>query len=167
MHFKKIARHSKSEWNMFKNIAIILGLMMSGTIFCNAENLDGISIESLVINSFNVDEINGLQHFVCTLSLVDNKKEGFDNYVEGDICPAGKKCSYSAIMKLNGKITILEQVSSEKNISTFKNDDMTIISTQTPIKGSGDDEGGDVNAVITIKTKNGEKKVNMSGYCGI
>lgn len=47
---------------------------MSGTILCNAENLDGISIESLVINSFNVDKINGLQHFVCTLSLVDNKK---------------------------------------------------------------------------------------------
>ncbi|GDX07337.1 hypothetical protein BSPA111_35520 [Buttiauxella sp. A111] len=70
-------------------------------------------------------------------------------------------------MKLNGKITILEKVSSEKNISIFKSDDMTIISTQTPIKGSGDDEGGDVNAVITIKTKNGEKKVNMSGYCGI
>jgi hypothetical protein len=32
---------------------------------------------------------------------------------------------------------------------------------------SNEDEGNDVKATIVIKTKNGEKTLNMTGYCGV
>ncbi|HED5893986.1 TPA: adhesin, partial [Salmonella enterica] len=123
----------------------------------------------LVVNSFDVDEIAGLPHPVCTLSLAENNEKYYYNYVEGGICPVGgESCTYSAIMKLNGKITILKQASLKNNTSVFKNDDISITTTQKPTKESeADEEGCDVDAVIIIKTKNSEIKLNMSGYCGI
>ncbi|WP_237142209.1 adhesin [Salmonella enterica] len=124
---------------------------------------------NLVVNSFDVDEIAGLPHPVCTLSLAENNDKYLYNYVEGGICPVGgESCPYSAIMKLNGKITILKQTSLKNNTSVFKNDDISITTTQKPNKESeADEEGSDVDAVIIIKTKSSEIKLNMSGYCGI
>ncbi|MFV4870541.1 hypothetical protein ACNJOY_17100 [Citrobacter freundii] len=71
-------------------------------------------------------------------------------------------------MKLNGKITILKQISSGENISVFKNKDISVTVEQTPIaESTEDEEGSDIKAVIIIKTRNGEKKFNMLGYCGV
>ncbi|GDX07335.1 adhesin [Buttiauxella sp. A111] len=150
---------------MLKSIALLLGLMMSGIISCVAADPVNIPSENLVINNFDVDKIDGLSP-VCTLILAENKKKYFYNYTEGDICPVGGECTYSAVMILNGKIKILKQTLSDKDTSVFKNDDMTIITTYDFSEGGKDHEDGGVNAVIVIKTKSGEKKVSMSGYCG-
>ncbi|HGH5979701.1 TPA: adhesin, partial [Kluyvera georgiana] len=80
----------------------------------------------------------------------------------------GEECTYSAIMKLNGEITILKQISSGKNTSIFKNRDISVTVEQTPIaESTEDEEGSDIKAVIIIKTRNSEKKFNMLGYCGV
>lgn len=152
---------------MFKNIALILALISSSNIAGVIAEPGSISLNDLVTNSFDADKIVDLAYPVCSLNMDGDKKEGFYNYAEGEICPVGGECTYSAIMKLNGKLTILKQVSSGNGAEVFKNDDITFIAKYTFIKQEMDREDGDVNAVIVIKTKNGEKKVNMSGYCGI
>ncbi|WBM70318.1 adhesin [Buttiauxella sp. WJP83] len=152
---------------MFKNIALILALISSSNIASVVAEPSSISLNDLVTNSFDADKVVDLAYPVCSLNLDGDKKEGFYKYAEGEICPVGRECTYSAIMKLNGNITILKQVSSDNGAEVFKNDDMTIVTKYTFIEKNNDRENGDVNAVIVIKTKNGEKKVNMSGYCGI
>ena len=152
---------------MFKNIALILALISSSNIASVVAEPSSISLNDLVTNSFDADKVVDLAYPVCSLNLDGDKKEGFYNYAEGEICPVGRECTYSAIMKLNGKLTILKQMSSDNGAEIFKNDDMTIVAKYTFIDKDNDREDGDVNAVITIKTKNGEKKVNMSGCCGI
>lgn len=143
--------------------------MLSDIVACIAAEPSNIPPDSIVMNSFEVGEIPDLGHPVCTLSLADNKKEDFYNYVEGDICPpGGGNCTYSAIMKLNGEIAILKQVSSGKTASVFKNGDISITTIQASIKKSNvEEEGNNVKFIITIKTKNSEKKLDMSGYCGV
>lgn len=152
---------------MLKNIAIILGLTISGVIPCVAADPVRISSENLAINSFDVDQVANLAYPVCSLNQAGNHKEGIYNYAEGDICPGSGECTYSAIMNLNGKLTILKLISSDNDAEVFKNNNMTIIAKYTFINKEQDREDGDVNAVITIKTKNGEKQLHMSGYCGI
>lgn len=71
-------------------------------------------------------------------------------------------------MKLNGKITILKQVSSRENISSFQNGNISITTKQTPLTASNEDvEGYDVKAIITIRVRNEKKDLDMSGYCGV
>lgn len=154
---------------MFKKIILFLTLISSGFVVCLAADSEKILSADPVVNNFDIDEVVGLPHPICTLSLAENNENHLYNYVEGGICPVGgESCPYSAIMKLNGKIAILKQISTNKNISVFENDEISIITTQSPVKGSAvDEEGSDVNASIVIKTKNREMKLNMSGYCGI
>jgi hypothetical protein len=159
---------------MIKNIIFLLTLMLSGIAGCAANEPatippDGIETNSLDIGEIADDEITDLRHFTCTLSLTDNKKEDSYNYVEGAICPAaGGECTYSAIMKLNGEITILKQISSEKNTSEYKSEDISLTVKQAPIaEPAEDEEGSDIKATIDIKTKNTERKFNMFGYCGV
>ena len=159
----------KESIKMLKKIILFLALISSNFVVCLAADSGNILSEDPVVNNFGVDEVVGLPHPVCTLSLAENNEKHLYNYVEGGICPVGgESCPYSAIIKLNGKMAILKQISTNKNISFFKNDEVSIITTQSPVKGAVvDEEGGDVNAVIVIKTKNSEIKLNMSGYCGI
>ncbi len=159
----------KESIKMLKKIILFLALISSNFVACIAADSEKTLSHNLVVNSFDVDEIAGLPHPVCTLSLAENNDKYLYNYVEGGICPVGgENCPYSAIMKLNGKITILKQTSLKNNTSVFKNDDISITTTQKPNKESeADEEGSDVDAVIVIKTKNSEIKLNMSGYCGI
>lgn len=158
---------------VLKHIGFILALMLSGVVGCVAAEPGNILLDGLNTISFNVGEIADgeiadLRHSTCTLRLADNKKEDSYNYIEGAICPvSGEECTYSAIMKLNGNITILKQISSNKNNSVYKNDDFSISIKQTPITESNDDEGSDVKATIVLKTKHGEKTFNMTGYCGV
>ena len=70
-------------------------------------------------------------------------------------------------MKLNGKITILKQISSGDNHSEYKSNDVSITIKKTPMTESNDDEGSDVKATIVIKIKDSEKTLNMVGYCGV
>ncbi len=54
---------------------------------------------------------------------------------------------------------------------TYHHSKMVIISIttkQTPLTASNEDvEGYDVKAIITIKVRNEEKNLDMSGYCGV
>ncbi|MDM3093437.1 adhesin [Citrobacter sp. Cf136] len=160
---------------MLKNIVFLLALMLSGIAGCAATEPGNILLNNLNANNFDIGEItdgeitDDLRHSTCTLSLADNKEKDSYNYIESAICPVGgEECTYSAIMKLNGKITILKQISSGENISVFKNKDISVTVEQTPIADSTEDEeGSDIKAVIIIKTRNGEKKFNMLGYCGV
>lgn len=158
---------------MLKNIVFLLALMLSGVVGCVATEPGCIPLDGFNTNSFDVGEIDDgeiadLRHSTCTLRLTDNKEEDSYNYIEGAICPVdGEECVYSAILKLNGKITILKQMSSGENNSVYKNNDISISIRQTPMTESNEDEGNDVKATIVIKTKNGEKTLNMTGYCGI
>lgn len=160
---------------MLKNIVFLLALMLSGIAGCVATEPSNIPLNDLNANNFDIGEItdgeitDDLRHSTCTLSLTDNKKKDSYNYIEGAICPVGgEECTYSAIMKLNGKITILKQISSGENTSVFKSKDISVTVEQSPIVGSTEDEeGSDIKAVIIIKTRNGERKFNMLGYCGV
>lgn len=158
---------------MLKNIVFLVALMLSGVVGCVATEpgsipLDGFNTKSFDVGEIADGEIADLRHSTCTLRLTDNKKEDSYNYIEGVICPVGgEECAYSAIMKLNGKITILKQISSGENNSVYKNNDISISIKQTPMTESNEDEGNDVKATIVIKTKNGEKTLNMTGYCGV
>ena len=112
---------------MFQKITLLLTLMSSGIVACIAAEPDKIQSDSIIMNSFEVGEIPDLGHPVCTLSLANNKKVDFYNYVEGDICPPdGRNCTYTAIMKLNGEIAILKQISSGENNSVYRNSDFYI-----------------------------------------
>lgn len=118
---------------MLKYIGFILVLMLSGIVGCAATEPGNIPLDGLNTNSFDIGEItdgeitDDLRHSTCTLRLADNKKEDSYNYIEGAICPAdGEECTYSAIMKLNGNITILKQISSGENDSVYKNKDFSI-----------------------------------------
>ncbi|MFL4214759.1 adhesin [Enterobacter mori] len=158
---------------MLKNIVFLLALILSGVVGCVATEPGCIPLDGFNTNSFDVGEIADgeiadLRHSTCTLRLNDNKKDDSYSYIEGAICPVdGEECAYSAIMKLNGKITILKQISSGENNSVYKNNDISISIKQTPMTESNEDEGNDVKATIVIKTKNGEKTLNMTGYCGV
>lgn len=154
---------------MLKYIGYILVLMLSGIVGCAATEPGNIPLDGLNTNSFDIGEItdgeitdgeitDDLRHSTCTLRLADNKKEDSYNYIEGAICPAGgEECTYSAIMKLNGNITILKQISSGENDSVYKNKDFSIFIKQTPVAEQNDDEGSDIKATIVIKTKSDEK----------
>ncbi|EPC0821351.1 adhesin [Escherichia albertii] len=156
-----------------KKIILILTLVSSCITVCAATESNYLSSDYVVMTSFNVEEVANLVHPVCTLSLASNKDKGSYNYVEGGICPAGKPtgtetCAYSAIIELNHKIIIAEQVSSGKDTAIFKNKDVTIITKKISINSATmDDEGEDVKYSITIKTKGSESTENMFGYCGI
>lgn len=156
-----------------KKIILILTLVSSCITVCAATESNYLSSDYVVMTSFNVEEVAYLVHPVCTLSLASNKDKGSYNYVEGGICPAGKPtgtetCAYSAIIELNHKIIIAEQVSSGKDTAIFKNKDVTIITKKISINSATmDDEGEDVKYSITIKTKGSESTENMFGYCGI
>ncbi|MCZ8774859.1 adhesin [Escherichia albertii] len=156
-----------------KKIILILTLVSSCVTVCAATESNYLSSDYVVMTSFNVEEVANLVHPVCTLSLASNKDKGSYNYVEGGICPAGKPtgtetCAYSAIIELNHKIIIAEQVSSGKDTAIFKNKDVTIITKKISINSATmDDEGEDVKYSITIKTKGSESTENMFGYCGI
>ncbi|CAH5969937.1 MAG: adhesin [Citrobacter koseri] len=153
---------------MFQKITLLLTLMSSGIVACIAAEPDKIQSDSIVMNSFEVGEIPDLGHPVCTLSLANNKKVDFYNYVEGDICPPdGRNCTYTAIMKLNGEIAILKQISSGENNSVYRNSDFYISIKQTPMTEPNNDEGSDVKATIVLKTKHSEKILNMTGYCRV
>ncbi|EAA5454204.1 TPA: adhesin [Salmonella enterica subsp. salamae] len=159
---------------VLKYIGFILVLMLSGIVGCAATEPGNIPLDGLNTNSFDIGEItdgeitDDLRHSTCTLRLADNKKEDSYNYIEGTICPAGgEECTYSAIMKLNGNITILKQISSGENDSVYKNKDFSIFIKQTPVADQNDDEGSDIKATIVIKTKSDEKTLNMTGYCGV
>ncbi|HHA3572569.1 TPA: adhesin, partial [Salmonella enterica subsp. enterica serovar Havana] len=103
---------------MLKNIGFISALALYGVVGCVTAEPGNIPLDGLNTISFNVGEIADgeiadLRHSTCTLRLANNKKEDSYNYIEGAICPAGgEECTYSAIMKLNGNITILKQISS-------------------------------------------------------
>ncbi|MFI3382306.1 adhesin [Escherichia albertii] len=156
-----------------KKIILILTLVSSCITVCAATESNYLSSDYVVMTSFNVEEVANLVHPVCTLSLASNKDKGSYNYVEGGICPAGKPtgtetCAYSALIELNHKIIIAEQVSSGKDTAIFKNKDVTIITKKISINSATmDDEGEDVKYSITIKTKGSESTENMFGYCGI
>lgn len=158
---------------IMKKIILILTLVSSCITVCAATESNYLSSDYVVMTSFNVEEVAYLVHPVCTLSLASNKDKGSYNYVEGGICPAGKPtgtetCAYSAIIELNHKIIIAEQVSSGKDTAIFKNKDVTIITKKISINSATmDDEGEDVKYSITIKTKGSESTENMFGYCGI
>lgn len=154
---------------MLKNAMVLIVLISTSICICFASPSKETPSYSFIVNNFNVDDVAGLPHPVCMLSLADNNNDYLYNYVEGGICPGGERvCTYSAIIKLNGELIILKQVSSKRNISIFKNNDMTVVTTKNPLKQLiVDEEGEDINAVIEIKTKNGNKKLNMTGYCGI
>lgn len=164
---------------MLKYIGFILVLMLSGIVGCAATEPGNIPLDGLNTNSFDIGEItdgeitdgeitDDLRHSTCTLRLADNKKEDSYNYIEGAICPAdGEECTYSAIMKLNGNITILKQISSGENDSVYKNKDFSIFIKQIPVAEQNDDEGSDIKATIVVKTKSDEKTLNMTGYCGV
>lgn len=159
---------------MLKNIVFLLALMLSGIAGCAATEPSNIPFDNLNTNSFDIGEItdgeitDDLSHSTCTLSLANNKEKDSYNYIEGAICPVGgRECTYSAIIKLNGKITILKQISSGKNSSLYKNNDISISITQTPMIEPNDDEGSDVKATIILKTNHGEKTLTMTGYCGV
>lgn len=160
---------------MIKNIVFILTLMLSGIIGClaiepgNIALKGGFHTKSLDIGDISEEEItDDLRHATCTLHLAENKQKDSWNYIEGAICPAEEEeCTYSVIMKLNGKITILKQISSGGNYSAYKNNDVFIRIKQAPMTKSNDDEGSDVKATIVIKLKNEEKTLNMVGYCGV
>ncbi|MGZ0749338.1 hypothetical protein [Kluyvera sichuanensis] len=159
---------------MIKNIVFLLALMLSGITCCAATEPDSLQLDNLNSNRFNIGKItdreitDNLSHSTCTLRLANNKGKDFYNYIEGAICPVGgRECTYSAIIKLNGKITILKQISSEKNSSLYKNNDISISITQTPMIEPNDDEGSDVKAIIILKTNHGEKTLTMTGYCGV
>ncbi|WP_242430043.1 adhesin [Kluyvera intermedia] len=159
---------------MIKNIIFLLTLMLSGVVDCVATEPadippDGIDTNSVDVGEITDGEITDLRHSTCTLSLADNTKEDSYNYVEGAICPAaGGECTYSAIMKLNGEITILKQISSGENTSVFQNEDILLTVKQAPIaEPTEDEEGSDIKATIDIKTKSTERKFHMFGYCGV
>lgn len=159
---------------MFKNTILLLALMLSGIAGCAATEPGSLPLDNLNTNSFDIGEItdreitDDLSHSTCTLSLANNKGKDSYNYIEGAICPrGGVECTYSAIMKLNGKITILKQISSGENNSVYKNNDFSISIKQTPITETNDDEGNDVKATVVLKTKYGDKTLNMTGYCGV
>ncbi len=159
---------------MLKNTVLLLALMLSGIAGCVATELGKTPLDNLNTNNFNIGKItdgeisDDLSHSTCTLSLADNKEKDSCNYIEGAICPVGgRECTYSAIIKLNGKITILKQISSGENNSVYKNNDLSLSITQTPMTEPNDDEGSDVKATIVLKTKHGEKIFNMMGYCGV
>ncbi|EAA2680319.1 TPA: adhesin [Salmonella enterica subsp. enterica serovar Havana] len=158
---------------MLKNIGFISALALYGVVGCVTAEPGNIPLDGLNTISFNVGEIADgeiadLRHSTCTLRLANNKKEDSYNYIEGAICPAGgEECTYSAIMKLNGNITILKQISSGENDSVYKNKDFSIFIKQTPVAEQNDDEGSDIKATIVIKTKSDEKTLNMTGYCGV
>ncbi|ECB6803562.1 adhesin [Salmonella enterica] len=158
---------------MLKNIGFISALALYGVVGCVTAEPGSIPLDGLNTISFNVGEIADgdiadLRHSTCTLRLANNKKEDSYNYIEGAICPvSGEECTYSAIMKLNGNITILKQISSDENNSVYKNNDLSLSITQTPMTEANDDEGSDVKATIVLKTKHGEKTFNMTGYCGV
>lgn len=145
---------------VLKYIGFILVLMLSGIVGCAATEHGNIPLDGLNTNSFDIGEItdgeitDDLRHSTCTLRTADNKKEDSYNYIEGAICPAGgEECTYSAIMKLNGNITILKQISSGENDSVYKNKDFSIFIKQIPVAEQNDDEGSDIKATIVVKTK--------------
>ncbi|CAM7717398.1 adhesin [Lelliottia nimipressuralis] len=154
---------------MFKNIVIFVILFVLTPFYCSANEPEVNSLDNLIVNSFKVDEIPDLGHPVCTLSLYDNKKDDYYNYVEGSICPVGGEiCKYSAIMKINNKINILKEVPSDKNGITFQSSQFYIISKHTEVKESEmNPEGTNIESIISINIKNRIKKFNMTGYCGI
>ena len=166
---------SAKVMKMIKKIVFILALMLSGVIGCLAIEPGNIALDgdlhtnSLVIGEIADEEItDDLRHSTCALRLADIKQKNSWNYIEGSICPADKEeCTYSAIMKLNGKITILKQLSSGDNHSVYKNNDISITIKQTPLTESNDEEGSEVKATITIKVKDDEKALNMVGYFGV
>ncbi|WP_240727325.1 hypothetical protein [Escherichia sp. E4385] len=105
---------------MLKKIILFLALISSNFVVCLAADSGNILSEDPVVNNFGVDEVVGLPHPVCTLSLAENNEKHLYNYVEGGICPVGgESCPYSAIMKLNGKMTILKQISTNKKYQYF------------------------------------------------
>lgn len=154
---------------MFKNIVLFVTLFVLATFYCIANEPEVNSLDKLIVNGFKVDEIPDLGHPACTLSLYDNKKDDYYNYVEGSICPVGGEiCKYSAIMKINNKINILKEVPSDKNGITFQNSQFYIISKHTEVKESEmNPEGTNIESIISINIKNRVKKFNMTGYCGI
>lgn len=157
---------------MFKNIVLFFVLMSSGISVCAATDTDTISRSSIITESFDARVIADLAYPVCTWNLEDNRNENFYHFVEGEICPAGgEQCTYSGIMKLDGKIAVLKQVSSDSGISVFKNNNATITTKLTPIKNPkidlDNEEESYFSAVVVIQTKHGEKKLEMTGFCSI
>ncbi|MFC3190663.1 hypothetical protein ACFOJF_14745 [Pseudocitrobacter faecalis] len=54
---------------MFKKLILYLTLISSNFVVCLAADSEKILSEELVVNNFDIDEIAGLPHPVCTLSL--------------------------------------------------------------------------------------------------
>jgi len=154
---------------MLKNIGLFVTVFVLAPFYCIANEPEVNSLDNLIVNSFKVDEIPDLGHPVCTLSLYDNKKDDYYNYVEGSICPVGGEiCKYSAIMKINNKINIVKEVPSDKSGIRFQNSQFYIFSKHTPVKESEmDPEETNVKSIISINIKSGVKKLNMAGYCGV
>lgn len=155
--------------NMLKNIVFLAALMSSSIFACIAAERSSLYADALFIDSFKVDEIADLGHPVCTLTQSNNTSEELFDYVEGDICPVGVgACTYSASIKLNGKMLTLKRTQSDKTTSTFKNNDISITTIQSSLQKSNmEEEGNNVKLSITIRARNSEKKFDMSGYCGI
>lgn len=157
---------------MFKNIAFFFVLILSGIAACVAEKSGNTALNSIVTEDFDARLITDLAYPVCTWNLEDNKKENFYHFVEGEICPAsGEPCTYSGIMKLDGKIAVLKQISSDSGISVFKNNNATITTKLAPINNPkidlGNEEESYFSAVVVVQTKHGEKKLEMTGFCSI
>ncbi|HAU4368098.1 TPA: adhesin [Citrobacter amalonaticus] len=154
---------------MLKSIVFLAVLMSSSVLFCIAAERSNLHSDALFTDSFKVNEIADLGHPVCTLTQSNNTSEELFDYVEGDICPVGSgACTYSAIIKLNGKMLTLKRIQSDKTTSTFKNNDISITTIQSSLQKSNmEEEGNDVKLSITIRARNSEKKFYLSGYCGI
>ncbi|WP_434659026.1 adhesin [Klebsiella sp. MISC125] len=171
MHFPflKYETLHRSIGNIFVSITISLFILLSGIDSCSAAESEVISSENFHITGFSLEEIDDLRHPVCTFSLKNNHAEDVYYYVEGAICPAGPgDCISAAIIKLNGKITKIKQISSDATTSIFNNGTLSIVATYIPVETSTmDEEGNVVDSIIIIKTKNSEKHFKMSGYCGV
>lgn len=155
---------------MFKKLTLAITLIASGLCSCFAAAPDSITLKGLTLSSFSFEDVTIMEQPVCSLDTVNNKKSSLNYYVEGTVCPTdGTKCILSAIiMKLNGKLTILKEVTSTDNSATYKNEEFTVATKRTLIQNEAmDDEGSDVKYNLIIKTKNNQVNVEMFGYCGI
>lgn len=153
---------------MLKKITLTIILFASGLCSCFAAAPDSISLKGLTLTSFSYSDIPDFYHPVCALNTFKNKQSSLDYYVEGGVCPADvKECKISAIMKLNGKLTIMKEVTSTEDSATYKNEAFTVSIKRTLIKNENmSDEESDVKYNLVIKTKNDEHKLEMFGHCG-
>jgi len=121
-----------------------------------------------------ITDVSPLASVICSFKLPEKKESDSYVFAEGDICPVGGgKCSYHALMNVDGKDVKLKKATPQKGdkegvVARFKSGDLNVLmeygSSACP-EGAAC-ESAEVKATLTVKKGHQQKKISLVGDCG-